>query len=283
MSRSRVGIPSRAVKAMANRRKRRDVFLTPNKNVNRDMNILMICFVYNEVNYLPHVVNFWKNQGVNVYVIDNMSNDGTWEWMQENGIPSHRFDTQEMFELSWLQAEVTKTLKTLNPDWVIYGAADLYYGFDKSVKETIIETEKMGYNQITTNCCFAVNTGEKRKLPLMDNYFYCKHFVRVTMISKYFPEVIFRADKIMVPNARKRFVDGICINYGSSKSKEEQEVKLARRQKAWDNGLSKKWGVHYKSGKEIEWIYDRKDLFDIRNHNYWKYIEQIKIYADNNS
>ena len=44
----------------------------------------MITFVYNELKYLPHVVDYYKKNGCGVYIIDNYSNDGTYEWLIEN-------------------------------------------------------------------------------------------------------------------------------------------------------------------------------------------------------
>ncbi len=247
------------------------------------LNITMICFVYNEMLYLPHVVTFWKNQGINIYVIDNMSTDGTWEWLQEQKIPSHRFDTKEMFHLTWLQEEVVKTLHKIKPDWVIYGAADLYYGFGEPVKNVIVKAERSGYNQIQTSCWFAVNTGEKRNLPLMDNYFWCKPFVNVTMISKYHPEIKFVGDHINIPGKRVLRESGLVLNYGSCKTKEEQEMKLARRQKAWDAGMNRVWGSHYRSGKEIGWMYDKatngQKLVNIKERPEYKYYKNMKAYA----
>jgi hypothetical protein len=243
---------------------------------NRNLNVWAICFVYNELKYLPHVVNFWRNEGVKLYVIDNYSNDGTWEYLQKNNIPSHRFDTKEMFELAWLQAEVVKTLHRIKPDWVIYCAADLYIGFEKPIKKVIDEVDALDYNQIRTHCWFGCNTGEKRKLPLMDNYFFCKPFSDIILISKYDKGIKFAGDHIRMPRARPKFVDGLILNYGNAKSKEEQEVKLARRQKAWDNGLTPVYGTHYRSGKSIDWVYDSKTLVDIRAHDFKKYLENIK-------
>jgi glycosyltransferase involved in cell wall biosynthesis len=238
--------------------------------------VLMICFVYNERKYLPHVINFWKNQGVRAYVIDNYSNDGTWEWLKKNKIPSHRFDTQEMFHLGLLQKELVDTLHKLQPEWVIYGAADLYYGYEKPLGEILADAEKGGYNQIKTQCVFAVNTGEHYKLPLVDNYYWVKPFNAITMITKYDKSIKFTGDHISMKRARVMVAKGLIINYGLCKPKEEQLVKYERRKKAWEAGMTRTFGSHYDSASSIDWCYDRKNLIDMRKHDYYKFLLKIK-------
>ena len=58
---------------------------------NKKLKIVQISCVYNEMEYLPHQLKYIKSQGLDVYVIDNCSTDGTWEWLQENKTPSHQF------------------------------------------------------------------------------------------------------------------------------------------------------------------------------------------------
>ncbi len=67
------------------------------------MQILTIMHVYNEGKMLPYTLQYQKAHDVPLYVIDNMSNDGTWEVLQEQGIASHRFDTGGAFHRKDLQ------------------------------------------------------------------------------------------------------------------------------------------------------------------------------------
>lgn len=243
--------------------------------VNKFLKILMICTVYNEIKYLPHVINFWKNQGVDVYVIDNMSDDGTWEWLQKNNIPSHQFDTKGMFHLDKLQEEMIRVLHDKKPDWFIYGAADMYFGFDAPVKKIIYSCDIAGYNQVTVDLLNFYNTGEDHKLPLMENYFSCGTVKTRTYISKYASSIKFLADTIIIPNRKITHVKGAILNYGACKTPGEQDMKLQRRQRAWKNGLSKSYGSHYLSGKKNQWTWIKDNMIDIRDMAHYKYYSNI--------
>ena len=62
------------------------------------MVVNIICS-YNEVRYLPKVVQYYQREGIEVYVADNKSADGTWEWLNDNKIPCEQFDTDGCFDL----------------------------------------------------------------------------------------------------------------------------------------------------------------------------------------
>ena len=84
------------------------------------MRTLCILTIYNEIKFLPYKLQYCIDNNLDLYVIDNMSNDGSWEWLQENNIKSHRFDTDGMFYLKALQKEMVKTVHKEKPDWAIY-------------------------------------------------------------------------------------------------------------------------------------------------------------------
>jgi len=51
------------------------------------MNILNPIVCYNSLNILPYVVEYNKKEGVDLFIIDNYSNDGSWEYIQDMKIP----------------------------------------------------------------------------------------------------------------------------------------------------------------------------------------------------
>jgi len=245
------------------------------------MKILMICFVYNEVKYLPHTIDYYRKNSCDVYVIDNMSTDGTWEWMQKNNIPGHRLDTDDSFDLRILQREVENTLPLINPDWVVYTSADLYFIAREPLKDYIEKVDAMGYNQLSIICWSAFNTGEKFGLPLPAHYYYAAPWTNVVMISKYDRGFSMNGDYITIDNARCYTAKhAMAINYGACKPREEQEVKLARRKKAWANGMRAQQGRHLLSGQKTNWIRDRTKLRDLRTVPEFEYIKKLYSFKE---
>ena len=223
------------------------------------MRILYTTFVYNELPYLPDVIKYYKSQGCDIYIIDNYSNDGTYEWLISNGIKCNRFDTNESFDLTLLQKELERVLHIEQPDWVVYGGADLYYVFDSPISETIQEVDKKGFNQIGVRCYGALNTGEQFDTPLYKTYLYGRFYRNLIMISKYDKSLMMNGDGILLSESKILNIDGILVNYGACKPIKEQKIKLARRQKAWDNGLSTNTGKHFKKGEAINWTWNKED------------------------
>lgn len=229
------------------------------------MKILAAALCYNERPYIEEMVNFYEEQGCDLFILDNMSNDGTYEWLIGNDIPTFRVDTDESFHLDLLQEELNKQLSLINPDWVVYTGVDSYYHFPSTIKETVINADSLGYNVIQTGYCSVCNTGEKRKLPLKDNYFYYSKQRNLQMIGKYQKdETVIVADFIKVGNPKVYISKGYFVNYGMCKTKEERESTYKRRVKAWDMGLRRGYGTHYRPAKLQNWTWDKKNLMDIR-------------------
>jgi len=149
------------------------------------MTLLYITFVFNERKYLPHVIDFHRTQGCEFYIIDNYSTDGTWEWLQENKIPSHRIDTNDEFAVETLQRDLENTVNGIKPDWVLFGGGDLYFLVKEKLSDYIEKIDKEGYNLLALLCLSPVNTGEKHNTPLPQHYFFSNVYRNVTMISKY--------------------------------------------------------------------------------------------------
>lgn len=244
------------------------------------MRILYITFVYNELAYLPDAIKYYNNQGCDIYIIDNYSNDGTYEWLIENNIKCNRFDTNESFDLTLLQKELTRVLRVEKPDWVVYGSADLYYVFNKTIKNTIMYAEKLGCNQISVPCYGALNTGEKFNTPLYKNYFYGKYYKDLEMISKYDKDIQMNGDNIIIPSIKTYNAPGIMVNYGACKPIAEQKIKLKRRQKAWDNGLSVRTGKHFKWGEAHNWAWNKEEYLNFHRCEHKEYFK--KLYVENN-
>jgi len=219
------------------------------------MKILLVTFVYNELPYIKEMINFYKD--LDIYVIDNYSTDGTYEWLIDNEIECHRFDTKETFHLDLLQKELERVLHIKKPDWFVYAHPDLFYVFDKSIRETIKEAEEKGFNQLSVKCYGALNTGEYFSLPLYTTFQYGAFYRPLQMISKYDKTVRMNGDNIVLTNAKPMETEGIMVNYGACKPIEEQKVKLERRRKAWYKGLSTRTGKHFAKYEKVNWTWTK--------------------------
>lgn len=229
--------------------------------------ITAIAFVYNEIDYLPMAIQYYKDNGCDVYIIDNMSNDGTWEWLQENGIPSHRFDSMEAFQLEWLQEEMVKTLHRIKPAWFVWFAPDMFHVHIRTIRQMVEVAEHNNCNQIFSPCySFKRIKGEDDYTPLPLYFRYAVFTKMVQFCSKYHENLSIFADRISIPNP-KVLNSGIIFEYGGCKPFAIQDTKLKRRQKAWELGTPPTHGSHYLTGKKTNWIHDKKDLIDVWEHD----------------
>lgn len=238
---------------------------------------LAIAFVYNEIDYIAKAVEYYRAQGLYVYVIDNMSTDGTYEWLVENKVDCHRFDTQNAFQLQWLQNEMITVIEQLKPDWFVWFAPDLFHIFEKNIWEEMNIAEEEGYNQIKSVCYCFKNIGNidySNPLPGQCTHAYINR--GTLLISKYQKGISIKADRISLPNLTMIKNTGIILEYGGCKSIAIQEAKLKRRKRAWELGTPKGHGIHYIYGKERNWIYDKKELVNVsRLPNYKEAVKKI--------
>ncbi len=239
------------------------------------MNILYIAFVYNEIKYIEDVVRYYKRQGLRLYFIDNMSTDGTYEWLLDNNIECSRFDTNDSFDLRLLQPEVQRIIHFKKPDWVVYGSADLYYVFNDTVYDEIKKANNQGYNMLSIPCYGAQNTSEQFNTPLYKYFTRGMYWKELRMICKYDASFSMNGDMLLLSNYRVKYVDGIMVNYGACKPIDEQKEKLKRRQKAWDNGLRPNTGRHFKRGEFKNWTWSTNETIDFLATTHWRHFKQL--------
>jgi glycosyltransferase involved in cell wall biosynthesis len=241
------------------------------------MKILAICTVYNELDYIPLKAAWCRANGLELYVIDNMSTDGTWEWLQKNGIASHRFDTAGEFHLVKLQEEMTKTIHRIKPDWVIYHGADLFFSTFMPLNKMIAIYDEKGFNRLAMQYAQVCFTGEERVVPFnpFSNFVYGSQGKVYSFIGKYHPELKLQGDGLNFPDISEVQIVGVIANYGHTKERERREETVKRREKAWANGLAANLGRHYKRAPET-WQWAKEMLTDLRKSSAWKYILRIE-------
>lgn len=239
------------------------------------MIVLATCFVYNEKKYIDQWVKWYRSQGCELFVLDNMSNDGTYEWLLANGVECARFDTGGAFHLHVLQRELNKHIARIKPDWICYTGADLFIITENTLKETIEEYNANKVTQIKLPCYNVVNTGEMFGTPLQMHFIRGGMYKDLSLISKFGEGFWLVNDDIGSTNNITEKAKGIIINYGACKPAKEQEEKFKRRQKAWSDGLPGNIGRHFKTGKSKDWVYDINTTINLMESEAGQYIKKI--------
>jgi len=250
------------------------------------MKTLCIFSAYNEIEFLYHKKKFCEYHGLDLYVVDNYSNDGTWEWLQDNKIPSHRLDTNSSFHLSKLQSENMKVIHKIKPDWVLYNGADTFPFCTNNVKiSDVIERHGKKCDIIPLPTLNIRNTGEEWNGSYFNTYYHADLKVREKLLFyKYTEKYRFIGDDFSGPSM-KRFndpdIDFLQLNYGAAKPEEIQKERFKRRQKAWAEGLPKGFGSHYILNDDNKYIYNKESCLDIRSRpRFKKILDSIQTIFD---
>ena len=235
------------------------------------MRIVNILTCYNEIEYIPYTIAYYKKIGIDVFVLDNYSTDGSYEWLIDHKIPVERVDTEGAFHLERLQKARIKKMHELKPDWVIYGDADEFIvTVSTPLREIIALADQKGFNELVCRKFEFYNTGEGRPKgnPKNTYYYYANPFGEkggIARIHKYDFQVTYDMDFFVFKEEKPCVIEAFVLNYGTTKSKEQREDVFKRRQKAWDKGLPKLIGSHYLKQRARDWIWDKEALLDVRN------------------
>lgn len=244
------------------------------------MDVLSILTIYNEIDYLSLKIKWCKNNNLNLYIIDNMSNDGSWEYLNDNNIPCHQIDTNDEFHLEKLQKEIIKTTHKLKPDWVVYNGADLFFQLKENISlyEYIKKVDEWGFNLIQSRWINFYNTGEQHKIfnPFQTYYYYKLVKDPISLIYKYDKNIAYFGDLVLLENPTVNKFNGITINMGNTKPKEQRFETFKRRQLAWENGMKNGHGMHYKEAVKLNcvWNIQKNNLLDIRKSEYKDYYKR---------
>jgi hypothetical protein len=222
--------------------------------------VLAICFTYNELNFLKDSIRYFKEQGCNIYIIDNMSTDGTWEWLQENNIPSHRFDTKGTFHLSMLTQEMIRTVRQIKPVWALRFDSDSFIVFkDYKIADVLKSYSELGINMVRNSVFQPSRTGnEDNNIKEYWNKFTNGHVTNIDLcfIAQYRNDIDWGGDRWNYKSTREHKIHtGIFINYGNCKDVQELSEKKDRRTKAYELGEKKEYGTHYFNNAKNNWIF----------------------------
>ena len=243
---------------------------------NKPLNILSISCCYNGLDILPYILEYNRKEGIDSFVLDNYSTDGSWEYLQDNKIPSKRMDTDGAFHVTKIQDAKKEIIHGLKPDWVLRGSSDHFILTPNSLRETIETVDNDGYNAISMPFYRIKNTGEERLEngdPRKIYFYYSPHFAQENFgcaIHKVNGFNGYSADDIDMTNIKTYIINGACLlDYGDTRSAEKRDKEYQRRQLAWGRGEPWLYGRHYVSGSERNWEWEKDTLLDIRESEYW--------------
>lgn len=133
------------------------------ENLGEKLRILACLCVYNELDILPYLLRYFGSQGIEVFIFDNFSNDGTWEYLKDNRYNCSRFDTGGKFCLKENIRRKVEKWHSEKPDWCIYSDADefpLTTDF-KTLSQFIENRSKKGFNVIRQRIAYFYPTGKE--------------------------------------------------------------------------------------------------------------------------
>lgn len=235
------------------------------------MRVLCIMTIYNEINFLPYKVEWCRRNGLDLYVIDNYSTDYSYGWLKSHNIPCHQINTKDAFDLRILQREIIKTTNIIKPDWVVYNGADLFIFAEKSIAHLCMDAEEQSKNIIGFPMIDAIRIGDV--VSIYNNYYYKHSRDNIEFIYKWSPTIRYSADLVKIQDRKSYRPKGIMINYGRTKSIEKRKELLQRRKLAWIRGLDKRSGRHYLREEAKGYKWDKDELSDIRESDWWKYLK----------
>lgn len=238
------------------------------------MKILFITPCYNELFLLPYLKKHLDNNKIDLFIIDNMSDDGTEKWIVENNIEHIKLDTGGAFDLRPIHEEMNKVIHQKKPDWLIYGACDMFYESVNGFRGMIELADSQRFDLLETETIDFPVTGEEIKPGNpFKNYYTCKIEVRYQkLIAKYYPHIKIDVDEIVNNEGLVKSNAGVCFEMHSAKTTEQRIASYERRKKAWKNGLESCYGNHYRDGYEKKYIEDPDKCINITET---RHIEQF--------
>jgi hypothetical protein len=213
---------------------------------------LSILTVYNEVEIIQKKIEWDKANGLTTYVIDNYSNDGTFELLQHLGVPCHRFSTDGAFHLDRLQGEIIRTVHTIRPEWIVYSGADLYFRLSEIPLSDYLD--RIDADVISCRCATIY------KLPAFGI-----EGSRIKLVHRYTDNFRYIGDDVhfLDRDSTTFYTDRFAFNYGGMKTAAQRQETYERRKKAWEQGLDPRFGSHYEKGAKKNWAIDEEKLIDL--------------------
>lgn len=232
---------------------------------------LSILTCFNERRFLPWQVAYLQSEGIQPLIIDNFSDDGSWEWIQAHGVPGIRLDTGGAFDLRLLQRERLRLQRALEPQWVVYGDMDEFNVSPDGLRALLKRADALSVQMIRLPRYTFFRTSEREENPA--NPLEACRFGReqyravggIVRLHRFEPRLRYHADGVILPGARSlRAVTAANLNYGETKGPKLRYPVLLRRRAAWARGFDRALGGHYESGRKHDWVWNPDELQDFQ-------------------
>ena len=122
------------------------------------LKVAAVIHCFNEMDILPEVIHHLVRQGIQIYLFDNWSTDGTWEIaseLQQQGLLAHleRYPAYPTDNFQWasLLKHTEDISQSIDADWIIhYDADELRYSpwQSSTLVEGISWVDNLGYNAV---------------------------------------------------------------------------------------------------------------------------------------
>ena len=215
-------------------------------------------YVYNERPYIEKKINWCKEHGIKTIVLDNMSTDGTYEYLLENCDVVDRLDTNGEFHLTKLLEKCTEMIHEVKPDWVALNSPDSWLATKGGFVDLIKTVDKLGFGSISSGLYTMTS---------QDRGIWEERQSRLVMTAKYHEDFRCEADHLVAPPGSNAIHlpenEAVYLNFGMAKPKKEREVTFSRRKKAWASGLKSNFGRHYRSAKSKDWEWSDEETTNV--------------------
>jgi hypothetical protein len=236
--------------------------------------ILLPLLCYNSLDIIPYTIDFYKKQDIDIFVLDNFSNDGSWEYLKDNRIPCKRVDTGGLFDLNKLNNAREIIIRKIKPRWVLRLDSDCFI-LSNTIKKFVTSLNN-NFNICYSKCFRFYNTGEEiNQRDPRQVFFYFDYLKHIPYLHTYKDFIKYSGDKVIMETEKKLMFGAPVLDYGNTRPKEKREEEFKRRKLAWRKGLSKHWGKHYVEFSKMGWVWDKKNLTDVRKSNYFLKFKKV--------
>jgi glycosyltransferase involved in cell wall biosynthesis len=245
--------------------------------------VLALVTTFNEIDIVEQLINRLRHNQIRVHVIDNWSNDGTAEVLEQfaaqDTITMERYPCKgpsEYFELEKLLQRVEELANSSGADWIVHHDADEIREPpwpDVSLRDALWAVEQWGYNCIdhTIVNFRPIDASWKAGYDLASSFAWCEfgdspgHFLQ---LKAWKPQ----ANGVMMAasgghdaqfEGRKVFPYKFVLRHYPIRSQEHGERKILReRQERWSPAeRAKGWHRHYDAfDEDSSFIWNKADL-----------------------